>query len=144
MSKTIIPFPTCLAETSPASITMPENTLAKWMVLAPQPMYSCPVTPPENILLACLDGNVMALSEAKLPVTDDGLLRGDGVFEVVRLYQGHPYTLGEHLARMRHSGEALRLDVDVLAFRADIEKLLTCDPKRDGALRLIRSEEHTS
>ena len=38
-----------------------------------------------------------AASEATVPITDDGLLRGDGVFEVVRLYGGIPYALDEHL-----------------------------------------------
>ena len=32
----------------------------------------------------------MPASEATVPITDDGLLRGDGVFEVVRLYDGLP------------------------------------------------------
>ena len=35
-------------------------------------------------VLAILDGQVMPAGEATIPVTDDGLLRGDGVFEVVR------------------------------------------------------------
>ena len=40
--------------------------------------------------LACLDGTVCDASEARHPVTDEGLLRGDGVFEVMRLYDGRP------------------------------------------------------
>jgi hypothetical protein len=48
-------------------------------------------------MLACLDGTVCDASEARLPVTDEGLLRGDGVFEVMRLYDGRR-RLDEHLA----------------------------------------------
>ena len=40
--------------------------------------------------LAILDGDVMDVAQAQIPVTDEGLLRGDGVFEVVRLYGGRP------------------------------------------------------
>ena len=51
--------------------------------------------------LASLDGRVLPLDEARIPVTDEGLLRGDGVFEVVRLYGGRPYALDEHVARLQ-------------------------------------------
>jgi branched-chain amino acid aminotransferase len=40
--------------------------------------------------LANLDGEVLPVAEARIPVTDEGLLRGDGVFEVLRVYEGRP------------------------------------------------------
>ncbi len=87
--------------------------------------------------LACLDGRVLAAAEARLPVTDEGLLRGDGVFEVVRLYAGRPFALDDHLARMERSAAGLRLDVDVAAVRADACALLAAQPGFEGALRLL-------
>ena len=37
------------------------------------------------------------LGEAMIPATDEGLLRGDGVFEVIRVYDGRPVRLrGAH------------------------------------------------
>jgi branched-chain amino acid aminotransferase len=42
-----------------------------------------------------------------IPVTDDGLLRGDGVFEVMRVYGGTPLARDSHLARMAHSARNL-------------------------------------
>ena len=45
--------------------------------------------------LACLDGNVTPAAEAVIPVTDEGFLRGDGVFEVVRVYDGRIFALEE-------------------------------------------------
>ena len=36
--------------------------------------------------LASIDGALLPAAEATIPVTDEGLLRGDGVFEVIRLY----------------------------------------------------------
>ena len=43
-------------------------------------------------MLAILDGTVSDASQAQIPATDDGLLRGDGVFEVMRLYDGGAFA----------------------------------------------------
>jgi branched-subunit amino acid aminotransferase/4-amino-4-deoxychorismate lyase len=61
--------------------------------------------------LACLDGRVAPAGETYIPVTDEGLLRGDGVFEVVRVYGGAPFALDAHLARIEVSAANLRLDL---------------------------------
>jgi branched-chain amino acid aminotransferase len=66
----------------------------------------------------------MPTAEAMIPVTDDGLIRGDGVFEVVRVYDGVPFKLEEHLARLERSASNLRLPVDVEVVRAEIHRLL--------------------
>ncbi|CAN5182658.1 aminodeoxychorismate lyase [soil metagenome] len=87
--------------------------------------------------LAILDGDVMDVAQAQIPVTDEGLLRGDGVFEVVRLYNGAPYGLEEHLERMARSAATLRLAFDIDAVRGDAEKLLEHSEPADGALRLL-------
>ncbi|HVF79752.1 MAG TPA: aminotransferase class IV [Solirubrobacteraceae bacterium] len=87
--------------------------------------------------LAILDGDVMDVAQAHIPVTDEGLLRGDGVFEVVRLYNGAPYGLEEHLERMARSAATLRLAFDIDAVRDDAEKLLERSEPADGALRLL-------
>jgi branched-chain amino acid aminotransferase len=73
---------------------------------------------------ACIDGELLEAREARIPAVDDGLLRGDGVFEVVRLYAGRPFALDEHLERMAGSAANLRLPIDVDAVRADVERLL--------------------
>ena len=87
--------------------------------------------------LASLDGEVLPLAEARLPVTDEGLLRGDGVFEVVRLYGGRPFALDEHLARMARSAANLRLEFDADVLRAEAEALLGAGEPGDGLLRLV-------
>ncbi len=38
--------------------------------------------------LASIDGAISETAAARVPVADDGILRGDGVFEVARLYRG--------------------------------------------------------
>jgi branched-chain amino acid aminotransferase len=74
--------------------------------------------------LASLDGEIMLASEATIPATDEGLIRGDGVFEVIRLYDGQPFALDRHLARMERSATNLRLPLDLEAIRADSWRLL--------------------
>jgi branched-chain amino acid aminotransferase len=86
---------------------------------------------------AIVDGVVMAADQATIPITDEGLLRGDGVFEVIRLYDGRPFGLEEHLQRMAASAAALRLALDLDAVRADVAALLEAAAPGDAALRLV-------
>jgi branched-chain amino acid aminotransferase len=74
--------------------------------------------------LASLDGEIMPATEATIPVTDEGLIRGDGVFEVIRVYDGTPYAFDAHLARMERSAGNLRLPVDLESVRAEAFRLL--------------------
>jgi branched-chain amino acid aminotransferase len=74
--------------------------------------------------LASLDGEIMPAAEATIPATDEGLIRGDGVFEVIRVYDGLPYAFDEHLARLTRSAANLRLPLDVESIRAEANRLL--------------------
>jgi branched-chain amino acid aminotransferase len=74
--------------------------------------------------LASVDGAVMLASNATIPATDDGLLRGDGVFEVIRVYDGRPFALEEHLRRLERSALNLRLPLDLEAVRSDAWRLV--------------------
>jgi branched-subunit amino acid aminotransferase/4-amino-4-deoxychorismate lyase len=74
--------------------------------------------------LASVDGSITLASEARIPATDDGLLRGDGAFEVVRVYDGEPFALEQHLRRLERSALNLRLPLDLEAIRADANRLM--------------------
>jgi branched-chain amino acid aminotransferase len=87
--------------------------------------------------LACIDGVLLPAREARIPVTDEGLIRGDGVFEVVRLYDGHPFALDDHLQRMQRSAHGLRLELDLDALRADIAAMLATRSDGDDLLRVL-------
>lgn len=87
--------------------------------------------------VAVLDGRVVPRGEAAIPVDDEGFLRGDGVFEVVRLYDGVPFALDEHLERMAGSAERLRLPFDAGTVAEDVAALVAAVPPTDCAMRLV-------
>jgi branched-chain amino acid aminotransferase len=87
--------------------------------------------------LACLDGELIPSERAYIPVTDEGLLRGDGVFEVVRLYGGRPFALDQHLERMSRSAANLLLPFDRTAVEEDARSLLAAGQPEDGLLRIL-------
>jgi branched-chain amino acid aminotransferase len=56
-----------------------------------------------------INGAYVREEEAKISVLDIGLLRGFGVFEYLRTYQGKPFQLWEHLKRLSYSAEEIGL-----------------------------------
>jgi branched-chain amino acid aminotransferase len=58
-----------------------------------------------------LNGRLVADDEARVSVFDRGFLFGDSIFEVVRTRRGHPFLLGPHLVRLRHSAAEIYLDL---------------------------------
>ena len=82
---------------------------------------------------ACVDGALVPLAEARIPVTDEGLLRGDGVFEVMRLYAGVPFGREQHMRRMALSAKNLRLEMDLAGLERDVDALLN-EVRPDNAL----------
>lgn len=87
--------------------------------------------------LASVDGRISATTEATIPLPDDGLYRGDGVFEVVRMYQGRPFALREHLDRLERSAAAIELPVERLRIERELETLLAEFGTDDAQLRII-------
>jgi branched-chain amino acid aminotransferase len=87
--------------------------------------------------LASVDGRIGPTAEATVPLRDDGLYRGDGAFEVIRLYEGRPFALGDHLDRLERSAAAIQLAFDRAALEREIEALLAEAGPAEGQLRLI-------
>jgi branched-chain amino acid aminotransferase len=87
--------------------------------------------------LASVDGSITPTAEATIGLKDDGLYRGDGAFEVIRLYGGKPFALVDHLDRLQRSAGAIELEFDRAALEAEIEALLGEAGEVDGQLRLI-------
>jgi branched-chain amino acid aminotransferase len=88
-------------------------------------------------MLASVDGTIGPAEEARIPVTDEGLTRGDGGFEVMKLYEGRPFALADHLARLDRTCAGLRLAYDEEALRMEIGALLEQAGPVDALLRVV-------
>ncbi|MEO6895501.1 MAG: D-amino acid aminotransferase [Caldimonas sp.] len=60
--------------------------------------------------LCYLNGEYLPLSEAKVSVLDRGFIFGDGIYEVVPIYDLKLFRFDEHLARLGRSLAKLRID----------------------------------
>ncbi|HYF25099.1 MAG TPA: aminotransferase class IV [Baekduia sp.] len=89
------------------------------------------------VLHASLDGRLVDPAAPLIALDDDALLRGDGAFEVLRLYGGRPFALEDHLERLAATARGLRLPADLDAVRADIARLLQETRPRDAGLRVV-------
>jgi D-alanine transaminase len=58
---------------------------------------------------AYLNGEFLPIDQARVSVLDRGFIFGDGVYEVIPAYSRHPFRLPEHLVRLQHSLDAIRL-----------------------------------
>lgn len=56
-----------------------------------------------------LNGEFLRVDEAKVSVLDRGFIFGDGIYEVVPVYQGKAFRMAEHLNRLDRSLAALRI-----------------------------------
>jgi branched-chain amino acid aminotransferase len=57
-----------------------------------------------------IDGDFVNSHDAKIPIADLGFVRGYGVFDFFRTYNGVPFHLDDHLARLHYSACAVELD----------------------------------
>jgi len=60
-------------------------------------------------MIVYLNGRFLPIEEAKIPVLDRGFIYGDGVYELIPVYKRRPFRLPQHLARLQHSLDGIRL-----------------------------------
>jgi len=60
-------------------------------------------------MIVYLNGQLLPIEEAKIPVLDRGFIYGDGVYELIPVYKRRPFRLPQHLARLQHSLDGIRL-----------------------------------
>ena len=73
-----------------------------------------------------LNGEIVEKANAVVSVYDSGFMLGDGVWEGLRLYNGHWLFMDEHLDRLFEA--ALAIDLDIGLSREGVEKaLFTCN-----------------
>ncbi len=86
-----------------------------------------------------LNGRITPASEARLPLTDHGLLYGDGVFEGIRFYNRRAFRLHAHLQRLAGSARALMLDLPYSpeAMTSAVDEVIQGFDEADGYIRLV-------
>ena len=74
-----------------------------------------------------LNGSFLPLEQATVPVLDRGFIFGDGVYEVIPVYSGHPFRLDEHLDRLANSLDGIRIrqPLDRAAWRHVARELIS-------------------
>ncbi|MGY6275132.1 branched-chain-amino-acid transaminase [Methylomonas sp. MgM2] len=89
--------------------------------------------------LCWLNGTLLPLSAASIPVNDHGLLYGDGVFEGIRFYNRRAFRLQRHLQRLELSARAIALAIPLSTeeLTAVIERLIDAFADNDGYIRLM-------
>jgi branched-chain amino acid aminotransferase len=58
-----------------------------------------------------VNGTISPADTAVIPVLDHGFMYGEGVYEVLRTYNGAPFLYDRHITRLRNSARYLHLDV---------------------------------
>lgn len=61
-------------------------------------------------MIIYLNGQFMPIEKACISVLDRGFIFGDGVYEVIPVYSRRPFRLVEHLHRLQHSLDGIRLN----------------------------------
>lgn len=87
--------------------------------------------------LAWMDDVIVPHAEATVPLADDGVLRGDAVFEAMLVRGGHTHARDRHLERLRRSAAAIDLPLDEGAVLRCLADLLTAYGPHDGSVRVI-------
>lgn len=74
-----------------------------------------------------LNGEFLRLEEARVSVLDRGFLFGDGVYELMPVYGGHPFRLDAHLKRLARSLDAVLIPnpFDPLRWREILTELIS-------------------
>ena len=90
-------------------------------------------------MLYWINGRLRPEQEAVLPVTDHGLLYGDGIFEGIRFYHRHPFRLAAHLQRLADSAAAIQLTLPCSQARLveAVNEIIDAFPEENGYLRLM-------
>ena len=85
------------------------------------------------------DGKIIPISKARISPDDLGVLRGYGVFDFLRTYNGRPFHLEEHFERFKNSAKEVGLKVPVSYVEVEkaIFSLLKKNRVVDGSFRLV-------
>lgn len=87
-------------------------------------------------MICYLNGEFVPLLDARIPVLDRGFIYGDGVYEVIPVYGRRPFRVDGHLARLKRSLAAIRIDDPMAdaAWEALIAELIARNEPADQSI----------
>ncbi|MES2156129.1 MAG: aminotransferase class IV [bacterium] len=89
--------------------------------------------------LAYIEGKVVDLGKATVPLNDRGYLLGDGIFETLRTSNGRVFRLDDHAERMKRGLRAINLDASLeTEFRGAVKDLVAAGRKAFGGELYVR------
>jgi aminodeoxychorismate lyase len=89
-------------------------------------------------MIIFLNGQFVPQEQALVSVLDRGFLYGDGLFETMRVVRGQPFRWQQHLERLEHGADFLRirLPFDAGSLRTHAEQLIARNQMPESLLRL--------
>ncbi len=86
-----------------------------------------------------MNGEIIPLKEASLELNDIGVLRGYGVFEFLRAYNGKPFLFEEHMKRFENSARSLFIEPPFPKeeIKDVIKRLIEKNGKKDVNIRIV-------
>lgn len=94
--------------------------------------------------IAYINGNFIAESTATISIFDRGFLFGDSVYEVLPVYDGHPYFVERHIARLERSLTSAKIMMPALDWSFLFKELITLNGGGDLQiyLQISRGNQH--
>ena len=89
-------------------------------------------------MLIYINGKFYPREEAKVSVFDHGYLYGDGIYETLRSYEGMVFKFEEHISRLFHSAEMMRmrLPLDKDGIMSSVHDTLRVNNLSDAYIRM--------
>lgn len=97
------------------------------------------MTAPMHDGAAYIDGEIVAIADARIPITDTGFVRSDVTYDVVGVWKGSFFRLDAHLDRFERGCERLRLALPLSRDRvaALLHELVAVTGLRDAYVEVI-------
>jgi branched-chain amino acid aminotransferase len=86
-----------------------------------------------------INGKIIPVNKASVSLDDIGILRAYGVFEFLKTYNGKPFFLRKHLARLKRSAKILNLKIPISQKQliTEIKKLLIKNKFEESFIRIV-------
>src|SRR3989344_3809411 len=86
-----------------------------------------------------INGKITAEEKASVSIKDLGLLRGYGVFDFLRTYNGRPFFLRAHLNRLQNSAKLIGLKIPISKTEISkiINRLLKINKLNEATIKII-------